>query len=270
MSKDLDQDEWYFEKCPLSEAFECCSYEYARESEFQKRTVANWRRAAKGNNVEDYLELSDGIYDPPPGTGTYAYFPSWPDDPFLSVPRKTRKLWYEALGLPAIKHALFDPPIEVSSWDENFSRLLLENFERTGQVSCDYGGDRYVVFNISWSQNDQILIRKFRSWLKKNRPVGVKPLEMRGRGNPGRPWLLALKHLTCYRLLQEMPIYEAIAFVQEAKPKLRHYQDYQSWKTAAKRATAMIESFEKPRKETISQRFLEAFHEDFPQDFPEI
>jgi len=261
MPKNLDRNEWYFEKCPLSEAFECFGYEYARESKFQKDTVAKWRRDAKGNNFEDYLELSYGIYDPPDHTAIYAYFPSWPDKPFLSVPRQTRKLWYEAIGLPAIKQVLFDQPIEVDSWDEYSSRLLLDNFEKTGQVSCEVAGERYIVFKIPWDQNDQRLISKFQSWLKKNRPVGIKPIEMRGRGNPGRDWLLALKHLGCYRLLRVMSIDDAIAFLQDANVKF--YNDYQGWKTAQKKATQMIERFEKPSEKVIGKHWLEAFDEDF-------
>lgn len=271
MPKNLGRNEWYFEECPTDEADECCLYEYARESNAQKEIIAQWRGGAKGNSVEDYFERSDFVFDPPPNTGTYAYFPSWPDKPFLSVPRKTRTLWYEALEILADKQALFDPAIEVASWDEKSSRALLENFEETGQVSCKYRGDQYVVFKIPWDQNDQRLTRKFQSWLKKNRPEGAKPLEMRGRGNPARPWRLALKQLSCYRLLQAMSIEDAIAFLKDAKLKLRPYEHTQDWKTAVKKAKDLIERFEKPApKEIISERFRQAFDEEFPEDFLDI
>lgn len=264
-----NRKEWYFEECPLDEADECCFYEYARESNTQREIIARWRREAKGNSVEDYFELSQRVFYPPRNTGAYAYFPSWPDKPFLSIPRETRRSWYEVLGLLALKQDLFDPPIEPRSWDANLGRALLENFEETGQVSCEYRGERYVVFNIPWEQNDQRLTNKFQSWLKKNRPAEAKPREMRGRGNPGREWLLALKHLGCYRLLRVMSIDDAIAFLQDANVKF--YNDYQGWKTAQKKATEMIERFERPQpEEVIGKRFLEAFGESFPEDFPEI
>jgi hypothetical protein len=94
---------------------------------------------------------------------------------------------------------------------------------------------------------------------------------MRGRGNPGRPWRLALKHLSCYRLLQVMSIEDAIALLKDAKLKLKPYEHYQDWKTAVKKAKDLIERFEKPApKEIISERFWAAFDEDFPGDFSEI
>jgi hypothetical protein len=85
MPKTIDLNEFYFEECPLDEADECCFYEYARESKAQREIIAQWRREAKENRVEDYFELSLCVFDPPPNTGTYAYFPSWP----LARPRSS-------------------------------------------------------------------------------------------------------------------------------------------------------------------------------------
>jgi len=271
MPKAIDPNEFYFEECPLDEADECCFYEYARESKVQREIIAQWRREAKGNRVEDYFELSLCVFDPPPNTGTYAYFPSWPDKPFLSIPRKTRRSWYQALGVLAEKEALYDPPIEVASWDKKKSRALLENFEKTGQVSCEYRGDQYVVFKIPWDQNDHRLTRKFQSWLKKKRPVGAKPREMRGRGNPGRPWRLALKHLSCYRLRRMMSLDDGVVLLLEENPKLIPYRNPQDWGIAAKKAEDRIERFENPLpQEDISESFREAFDEHFPEDFLDI
>ena len=129
-----------------------------------------------------YLKLSHGIYDPPLDTGAYAFFPSWPDKPFLSVAEHTRKEWYEALALPALLRKVIEKPIELDSWTEYQGQKLLRNFEENGQASYLEEGCQYVLLNIRWAQNDQTLIRKFQSWLKKNRPRDMKPDEIRGRG----------------------------------------------------------------------------------------
>jgi hypothetical protein len=86
---------------------------------------------------------------------------------------------------------------------------------------------------------------------------------MRGRGNPARLWLHALKHLSCYRLLQVMSIEDAIAFLHDVN--LRLYTDYQGWKTAIKKAKDMIGRFEKPPQGIISKHLLEAIDEDFSE-----
>jgi hypothetical protein len=273
MTKDPERNEWYFEECPPDEAYECCAYEYARESKFQKEIIAQWRRSAKGNKIEDYLELSHGIYDPPPGTGTYAYFPSWPDKPFLSVLPNTRKLWYEILGIPAILDDLFNKAIEVNSWDEGENRKLLEGFDKGGQPAYLDGSCQYVVFAIEWAEHDKALIEKFQSWLKKNRPKDRRAIEMRGRGNPSREWRLKLEYLRFYRLLKVMSIYEAIAFLddkirEDENLKLRRYEYPQSCEDAAKKAEEIIRWFEQPLQEVISKRFLEACSEkDYSEDY---
>jgi hypothetical protein len=68
-----------------------------------------------------------------------------------------------------------------------------------------------------------------------------------------------------------MSIEDAIAFLKDAKLKLKPYEHYQDWKTAVKKAKDLIGNFEKPApKEIISERFWEAFDEDFPEDFLDI
>ncbi len=275
---DPDRNEWYFEECPLSEAYECCAYEYARESNSKKEIVAQWRRHAKGNKIEDYLERSGGFFDPPSNTGTYAYFPSWPDKPFLSVPPNTRKLWRQVLGIPENLDALlFERPIEVNSWDERRNGKLLEGFNKDGQPSCLDGHSQYVVFEIDWTQHDQALIEKFQAWLKRNRPQDKRPTEMRGRGNPGRGWRQKLTYLGLYRLLKGRSIYDAIAFLkdqvlEDENLKLRPSEHPQDWKRAAMKAEEIIQWFEQPSPEGVStKRLFEAYLESgyFEDSYPE-
>src|SRR5262249_40237368 len=74
--------------------------------------------ALRRHMASDDPELSGGMFDPPPYTWRYAYFPSWPDKPFLSVPPNTRKLWYGMLGIPMNPEDLSHNSIEVDSWGE--------------------------------------------------------------------------------------------------------------------------------------------------------
>jgi hypothetical protein len=249
MPKDPEKSEWYFEECPADEAYECCNYEYARESTFQKDTVAIWRADAKRNKIEDYLQLSFGVYNPPPGTGTYAFFPSWPDKPFLSIPENTRKEWYDTLGISALVRELFEKPIEPNSWNEDMSRMLLKNYEENGLASYSDAECQYTLFAIRWAQNDHALTKKFQSWLKDNRPRDTKPNEMRGRGNPVREWRLKLKYLSLYRLLKTMSISDAIAFLSSQDLKLKPYMHYQDWKIAVRKAEEIIRLFDQPPRD---------------------
>jgi hypothetical protein len=94
---------------------------------------------------------------------------------------------------------------------------------------------------------------------------------MRGRGNPGRQWRLALKHLSCYRLSRIMSTNEGIHLFLEQNPKLVPYRNPQDWENAKRKAKEIIETFENPPpEEIISKRFLDAFDPDYPKDLPEI
>jgi hypothetical protein len=247
MRKNLDRNEWYFEECPTDEIDYCWTYEYARESEFLRTIVTKWRQSAKGNKLEDYIALEDGIYAEPLGSAVYPFFPCWPNKPYLSIDQKTRKAWLDRLGMPLELSDLIDAPpygIQARKWSKESTRSMLETFAKGSSLSFRRGSVQYVVFNLDWNLHDKELATMFGRWIKENRPEDAKALEMRGRGNPARKGRANLKYLSVYRLCKKMSRNDAIAFLEEEGGKLKPYRNYQDCDLALDRAKAIIRSLE--------------------------
>src|SRR5258708_40102360 len=177
MGEDLAIDEWDFSNCPPSEIYTCWFYEYARESELLKERVLQWRSEAKGNKIEDFLQLTGGQPDSrfhPFHQEAYPYLPEWPQTPYLAVEQKVREAWHRTL-FPTPQKETMAYLLEAPTWSRDLNERLLEGQERTGRYALRSGHLELVILEINWNRPNADLMEMFRAFVESPRPGHIKP-----------------------------------------------------------------------------------------------
>ena len=247
MREDLAIAEWDFSNCPPSEIYTCWFYEYARESELLKERVLQWRSEAKGNKIEDFLQLTGGQPDSwfhPFHQEAYPYLPEWPKTPYLAVEQKDREAWHRSLFPTPQKEATANC-LEAHIWSPDLNEKLLEAQKSTRRYALRYGHLELVILEINWNRPDTDLMEMFRAFVESRRPGDIRPWDYKGQKGPARQKKNELRYLSARRLLRHYTtIDNAIAFTEEraGKPLYKHYQE---WRDNVRKAAEIVEGLEK-------------------------
>ena len=215
-----------------------------------KRRVLQWRSKAKGNEIDDFLQLTGGRPYSPFHAATYPYLPSWPKTPYLAVEQKVREAWHRLL-FPTPQKEAMAYSLEAHIWSRDLNEKLLEAQKSTRRYALRYGHLELVILQIDWTEPDPELRERFRAFVESRRPGDVRPWDYRGQKGPSRQKKNELRYLSARRLLRHYKtVSDAAAFTKRQTGE-KLYWHGQEWKDNAKKASAIVEGLEKIESEKI-------------------
>lgn len=182
----LDRREWDFSECPASEIYDCWLYEFARE--------VDWVRDFAVSQKEKALQYAV-LY-------SFLIFPDWPEKPYLSVSEDER---------PRLRRTVRpdEKEIEADFFDlDELSQDIKAQFrhalEQSGRpvLRSKTGRIQVSLFEIDWMFPNSMLLRFFESYLTKNRPAHIHPIEHRAKAAPDAKRKQQLRELGMFRLVR--------------------------------------------------------------------
>jgi len=219
----LDRLEWDFSECPDSEIYDCWLYEFARE--------VDWVRDFAVSQKEKALQYAV-LY-------SFLIFPDWPEKPYLSVSEDER-LRLRRTVRPDEKE------IEADFFDmTKLGFYILQQFiknarEQSGRpvVRSKTGRIQVSLFEIDWMFPDSMLLRFFESYLTKNRPAHIHPIEHRAKAVPDAKRKRQLRELGMFRLVRA----NALNISRARKTGFLKSKKADPWYSAVKNIELLLES----------------------------
>ena len=211
----LPIEEWHFHKVTNEESYQCCIYEYGRESWQFCDLIYKWRKECpemiklssipKPNKENQFIKIQEQVLNKKPKelntiTGVEAerlsdlaiFFPKFPECPWLKLKKSERKAAASFISKPK------DFVLQEDYW-------FVENYWRTELIKHDSTkealNDLYLyIFEIDPDKRKSELIKGFEKWLNDKgfgkKSDGRKGIEKSGFKN-------RLKYLAVKRLRQK-------------------------------------------------------------------
>jgi hypothetical protein len=215
----LPREDWIFAKgneCPDDQVELCYLYESAREAS---------RRGVDHDWSKTFSLLR--------------FFPDWRTTPWLTITatkRKQRlKAWQrkcitplKALGVKSCVASVDALRVECNRLDmrEGWGHYLDSITKDYG----DFGSRTYFVHCADWRASDKENVRRFRGWLRDNKPKGVQATDDRRRTTTREK----LHRLAAMRLVRAFGTGGAKR--EASKESWHHYSSESAWHTAAQKA----------------------------------
>jgi hypothetical protein len=242
------QKEWDFRSCPDAELSDCWTYEYSREIPELVSSVEAWRKLASSRNFESFLTLSGRPSACNP-IDVFHFFPEWPLDPYLSIPKNIREKRRQAIirfkvnASSALRPSLW----KSFNWMELTDHLRREYKEGRMPIFPLPSPDTAILalIQIDWQFPPTAIIKQFLSFLETHRPPGQTPQKQKvGQGSRVRKMASELKALGAYRLREKyhLSIADIVTLTREKCGKAG-YSDESAVSKAVKRAKARIDAF---------------------------